>query len=62
MKVPYTYEEKTGTVDVDIWMPFMKALLKKYGDFKISQELYNLIIYNLCEICDAIETQSVKGK
>lgn len=49
-------EKEEGSVDVNIYLPFMKTLIKKYGNFKVSQELHNLIIYNLCEICDAIET------
>ena len=44
-------------VDVKIWLPVMKALIKKYGNFKVDNDLYNLIVYNLCEICDAIETK-----
>ena len=42
-------------IDIDIWMPFMKALVKKYGNFKISQELHNMIIEKLYDICWQIE-------
>ena len=48
-------KKQEGAVDVHIYLPFMKTLIKKYGNFKVSQELHNMIIYNLCEICDAIE-------
>ena len=48
-------KKQKGSVDVNIYLPFMKTLIKKYGNFKVSQELHDIIIYNLCEICDAIE-------
>lgn len=43
-------------VDVDIYLAFSKALIKKYGNFKLSSELHNTIIANLAEICTYIET------
>lgn len=42
-------------VDIDIYMPFMKALIKKYGNFKISQDDHNYIIEKLADICFRIE-------
>ena len=54
-------EKEEWSVDVRIYLPFMKTLIKKYGNFKVSQELHDMIIYNLCEICDAIE-DAQKGK
>ena len=57
MKVPYTYDDSPDAVDVDIWMPVMKALIKKYGNFNVSQDLHNMIIRNLCEICNAIKKE-----
>lgn len=54
------YKKHTNTIDVEVWLPVMKVLIKKYGNFKVSPDLYNLIIYNLCEICDAIEASKIK--
>ena len=53
-------EKQEGSVDVRIYLPFMKTLIKRYGNFKVSQELHDMIIYNLCEICDAIEDSKKK--
>lgn len=53
-------DAETKAVDIEIYLPFMKTLIKKYGNFKMSQELHNLVIYNLCEICDMIETTKRK--
>ena len=45
------------SVDVDIYIPFMKSLIEKYGNFKIDAELHNKIIYHLAKICELIEEQ-----
>lgn len=51
---------KEKRVDIDVWLPIMKTLVKKYGNFKISQDLHNYIIENLACICDAIEQENPK--
>lgn len=43
------------SVDVDIFIPFMKSLIEKYGDFKINAEIHNTIITKLAEICAIVE-------
>lgn len=43
------------TVDVDLYLKFSNILIKKYGNFKISQELHNKIIRYLAEICEDVE-------
>lgn len=43
------------SVDIEIFLSFTKALIKKYGNFKMSQDLHNLIIKNLCQICRSVE-------
>lgn len=43
------------SVDVDVYLAFTKALIKKYGNFKMSQDLHNKIIENLAEICTIVE-------
>lgn len=43
------------SVDIEIYLAFTKALIKKYGNFKMSQDLHNLIIKNLCQICMSVE-------
>lgn len=42
-------------VDIDIYLTLSKALIEKYGNYKVSQELHNKIIKNLAEICCDIE-------
>lgn len=42
-------------VDVEIYLTFAKALIKKYGNFKMSQELHNMIIEKLADICWKLE-------
>jgi len=42
------------SVDVDIYIPFMKSLIEKYGNFKISSEMHNAIILKLAEICEMV--------
>lgn len=46
---------KQTSVDVDIYIPFVKSLIKKYGNFKISDTLHNTIIRKLAEICEEVE-------
>ncbi len=47
--------EEPKTVCVDVYLPVMKILIKKYGDFKVSPELHNFIIESLADICGMIE-------
>ena len=42
-------------VDINVYLPFMRTLIKKYGNFKMSQDLHNYIIEKLADICDEIE-------
>lgn len=44
-------------VDINIYLLFMKSLIEKYGNFKISQDLHNDIIYHLGRICELVEFQ-----
>ena len=53
-----TMEEFEKSIDTDVYLPVMKALLKKYGNFEMSQDLYNYIIENLACICEAIEREN----
>lgn len=50
------------SVDVDIYIPFMKSLIKKYGDFKINSEMHNAIITKLAEICEMVGGAVVKQR
>lgn len=50
------------TVDVDIYLPFMKSLIDKYGDFKINPEMHNTIIAKLAEICEMVNVAVVKQR
>ena len=49
---------KEKTVDVKVYLPVMKTLVKVYGDFKVSQELHNFIIVSLANICEQIEKEN----
>lgn len=49
---------KEKTVDVKVYLPIMKTLVKVYGDFKVSPELHNYIIESLASICEAIEQEN----
>jgi hypothetical protein len=42
-------------VDINIYLAFTKALIKKYGNFKVTPELHNKIIEKLSDICWEIE-------
>lgn len=42
-------------VFVDIYLGFLNALIKEYGNFKMSQDLHNMIIRNLAQICAEVE-------
>lgn len=42
-------------VFVDIYLGFLNALIKEYGSFKMSQDLHNMIIRNLAQICAEVE-------
>lgn len=55
MKISGSMEKTEGSVNVDIFIPFVKILIKKYGNFKVTQDLYNEIIYALSDICEKIE-------
>ena len=48
-------DEIEESVDVDIYLAVSKALIKKYGNIKMSQDLHNKIIRNLAQICADIE-------
>lgn len=48
-------DEIEESVDVDIYLAVSNALIKKYGNFKMSQDLHNKIIRNLAQICADIE-------
>ena len=48
-------DEIEETVDVDIYLAVSNALIAKYGNFKMSQDLHNMIIRNLAQICAQIE-------
>ena len=48
-------DEIEETVDVDIYLAVSNALIAKYGNFKMSQDLHNKIIRNLAQICADIE-------
>lgn len=43
------------TVDVDVYLPFMKSLIAKYGNFKVSADLHNDILRYLAKICQLVE-------
>lgn len=43
------------SVDINVFLACTKALVEKYGDFKMSQDLHNDIIYHLYKICTAVE-------
>ena len=45
------------SVDVHVYLGCSKALIEKYGNFKIDAELHNKIIYHLAKICELIEEQ-----
>lgn len=47
-------DNETG-VDIDIYLTFVQALIKKYGNFKMTQELHNMIIEKLADICWKLE-------
>lgn len=49
-------------VDTDVYLPVMKTLLQKYGDFKVSEKLHNFIIASLADICEAIEAENKGNK
>ena len=48
------------SVDIDIYLAFSQALIKKYGNFKMSQELHNMIIEKLADICWKLEQDNKK--
>lgn len=50
-----TENRVVDSVDIEIYLTFTKALIKKYGNFKMPQDLHNLIIKNLCQICRSVE-------
>lgn len=50
------------TVDVKVYLPVMKTLVKVYGNFKVSPELHNYIIESLASICEAIEQENPGAK
>ena len=45
------------SVDIHVYLACAKALVEKYGNFKMSADLHNEIIYHLCKICAAVELQ-----
>lgn len=49
-----------ASVDIDIYLAFSQALIKKYGNFKMSQELHNMIIEKLADICWKLEQDNKK--
>lgn len=49
-----------ASVDVHIYLACSKALIKKYGNFKVDARLHNEIIYHLAKICELIEEQQGK--
>ncbi len=51
-------ETESKTLDVKVYLPVMKTLVKVYGDFKVSPELHNYIIDSLASICEAIEQEN----
>lgn len=53
---------KEKTVDVKVYLPVMKTLVKVYGNFKVSPELHNFIIVSLANICEQIEKENPNGK
>lgn len=53
---------KEKTVDVKVYLPVMKTLVKVYGDFKVSPELHNFIIVSLANICEQIEKENPNAK
>lgn len=53
---------KEKAVDVKVYLPVMKILVKVYGNFKVSPELHNYIIESLASICEAIEQENPKVK
>lgn len=54
--------DEPKAVHADVYLPVMKILIKKYGNFKVSQELHNYIIESLACICDAIEEVNGRKK
>lgn len=42
-------------VFVGIYLGFLDSLIKEYGSFKMSQDLHNMIIRNLAQICAEVE-------
>lgn len=53
-------DEIKESVDVDIYLAFANALIEKYGNFKMSQDLHNMIIRNLAQICTQVEQINAK--
>ncbi len=52
-----TTDEKI-TLDMDIFIGVCNVLIKKYGDFKLTDVLYNQIIVEIGKICKLIEIQN----
>lgn len=56
-----TTDERT-TLDMDIFLGVCKVLIKKYGDFKLTDVLYNQIIVEVGKICKLIEQNQKEDK
>lgn len=53
-------DDAAQSVDIDIYLTFVRTLIKKYGNFKMSQELHNMIIEKLADICWKLEQDNKK--
>jgi hypothetical protein len=52
--------DNEASVDVNIYLAFVNSLIEKYGNFKMSQELHNMIIEKLADICWQLEENNKK--
>lgn len=48
-------DDQTESVPIEIYLAVIQTLIDKYGNFKMSQELHNMIIHNLAQICAEAE-------
>lgn len=54
--------DNEASVDVHIYLDFVNSLIEKYGNFKMTQELHNMIIEKLADICWKLEEDNKKDK